>query len=98
MNNLSWECHYGSWGGPWVPKGGGDEKVSQRVVRSPLVPPLLGFWEPKFEPWRSLFLKQASWMCFVGDFVGTLKKGEKKEAKVVQQRAFLEAVDMAEVL
>ena len=28
-----WECHYGSWGGPWVPKGCRDEKGSPRVIR-----------------------------------------------------------------
>ncbi len=33
MENVSWECHYTSWGGPWVPKGARDEKVSPRVVR-----------------------------------------------------------------
>ncbi len=33
VKNWSWECHYGSWGGPWVPKGARDEKVSPRVVR-----------------------------------------------------------------
>ena len=61
MKNWSWECHYGSWGGPWVPKGARDEKVSPRVVR----------WTPPLRRDPKVGLK---WALFFFGASGTLKK------------------------
>ncbi len=63
MKKWSWECHYCSWGGPWVPKGARDEKGSPRVVRWTPSPPKEG---PQSGPKMvTLFFVGAS---------GTLKK------------------------
>ncbi len=71
MKKWSWECHYGSWGGPWVPKGARDEKVSPRVVR--WTPPQKGSQNgPKMSKRGPVVVK-------LSVFVSVLKKVSKME-------------------